>query len=237
MLLLLLTLSGVVYLVAMYRMDALREFAGLTEPASFPEEAVNVTDPYTIVSGEYEIDSDTSTVYWEGGRPAIIGDGHTGAIDRVTGEIHVDDNFIESNAEIRLDMTSFYVDPIIRENGNQAAAERAALEERLAGPNFLNIGTYPEATLRIHGLESVPNTTNVFTISGRLTLRGVAQDITFPATIYMKDDMLAVSARFSIDRTQWGMTAYSESIIGKLAENAISDEVEISLELHAHPVE
>ena len=44
------------------------------------------------------------------------------------------------------------------------------------------------------------------TITGSLTLHGVTKEISFPATVQISDEGLALKSEFSIDRTEFGMT-------------------------------
>ena len=43
-------------------------------------------------------------------------------------------------------------------------------------------------------------------VTGRLTMRGQTNEVTFPAYVARTDDGATVQASFIIDRTDWGIT-------------------------------
>ena len=62
------------------------------------------------------------------------------------------------------------------------------------------------------------------TITGKLNLRGVSKEITFPATIETAKNLTSVKAEFTINRQLWGV-----SYPGK-PDNLIKDDVLIKLQ-------
>ena len=63
------------------------------------------------------------------------------------------------------------------------------------------------------------------TVSGDLTMRGVTRPITFPATIKMSDASMEASAKFTINRTDWGIVYKGK------ADNLIREGVVMNIQI------
>jgi len=67
-----------------------------------------------------------------------------------------------------------------------------------------------------------------------LTLKGMKKNISFPAKVSVEGDKaMIVSEVFTINRTDFGMIYGSSSFIDGLKDKAISDDVELSVNLSA----
>ncbi|HYC83695.1 MAG TPA: YceI family protein [Chryseosolibacter sp.] len=69
-----------------------------------------------------------------------------------------------------------------------------------------------------------------FMVSGNLTLKGEAKNITFPARIDLDGNKLKANANFEIDRTQWKMNYGNDKTLG---DKFISETVNVELSLVA----
>ncbi len=83
------------------------------------------------------------------------------------------------------------------------------------GPNFFDVATFPTATFEILNVQDG-------TMKGILTMKGISKIMTFPATVIVEDDIIAVNAEFAFDRTQRGING---------DEDVLSDYIEITLRL------
>ncbi len=93
--------------------------------------------------------------------------------------------------------------------------------------DFFATETYPQAILIITNIGRQGDS-NVFDLTGRLTLRGETHDVTIPtATIYVRDDTLVLETDFMFDRTQWGITHASPSFSGTRGDTMLSDNVNV----------
>jgi len=74
-------------------------------------------------------------------------------------------------------------------------------------------------------------------LTGNLTLRGTTKSITVPANVSITDGEVKASAKFYIDRTQWGITyaAGTADIIAQAKDDYIRDEMGIGFEIVAKP--
>lgn len=88
---------------------------------------------------------------------------------------------------------------------NSVVTDEPDLTKHLQTPDFFDVAKFPKATFASTRIE--PNTTGGAThmITGNFDLHGVKKSITFPATIQVTPDNVAVSAEFSINRKDWGL--------------------------------
>lgn len=84
------------------------------------------------------------------------------------------------------------------------------LTDHLRNPDFFNALEYPEAKFESTSIEAGEDGT--VTITGDLTLLAETKPVTFPATVSTEDG-LTLNAEFTIDRTEWGMTARQDGVL------------------------
>ena len=79
------------------------------------------------------------------------------------------------------------------------------LTNHLKTPDFFGVAKYPKATFVSTKIE--PNTAGgaTHTITGNLDLHGIKKSLTFPATIQVTPDSVAVDAEFAINRKDFGI--------------------------------
>ncbi len=96
------------------------------------------------------------------------------------------------------------------------------LSEHLMSTDFFDVEQYPTAQFEITGVRVlevvVPDTEEVpeisqyklsnptHEISGNLTIKGVTKNITFPATVEVSNGSVSSTAKFNINRKDWGIT-------------------------------
>jgi polyisoprenoid-binding protein YceI len=83
------------------------------------------------------------------------------------------------------------------------------LTDHLRNPDFFNALEYPEAQFKSTSIEAGEDGT--VNITGDLTLLAETNPVTFPATVSTADG-LSLTAEFTIDRTEWGMTARQDGV-------------------------
>lgn len=83
------------------------------------------------------------------------------------------------------------------------------LTAHLKAPDFFEVKKYPDAKFVS---SSVAKDKDSYVVKGKLTMHGKTNDVSFPADITVTEDGVKVSAKFSIDRTLWGMT-YGKGMI------------------------
>lgn len=168
----------------------------------------------------YNADNSASTVGWKGSKLAYF---HYGTIALKSGMIAVE-NGKPVAGKFELDLTT------INDEDQKDPADKAKLEGHLKSADFFDVEKYPVATFEISKIEPVVD--NNYMISGNLSLKGVAKEITFPGKITVSVTGAEAEAEFSIDRTEWGVNFNSGSIIKDLvAENIINDNIAFKIKV------
>jgi len=112
------------------------------------------------------------------------------------------------------------------------------MKEHLHGPQWLDTSRHPEITFEAKSLANVKTSGENTTadVTGTLTLKGVAREITVPVRFtYLKDklgvrvpnqqgDLLVIRANFSIKRSDYGINP-------KAPTDKVADTIELSLSI------
>lgn len=159
-----------------------------------------------------EVDKESSVLNWSAKR-VLYG---------YVGKVYIKDwlltleNGVPTQGSFVLDMTNFTLD------GPDRAREAISAD-------MFEVEMYPESTLVITSVESIPNVSDEFTITADLTIKDVTNEIIFVATF--TPDLRGATASFSIDRTRRGLTYQSSSIFSDLGDRAINDIIEFDVAL------
>ena len=141
---------------------------------------------------------------------------HDGGFKQFAGTIALANGKAEnSTVSIDLDMNSVFTDA-------------DGLTKHLMTGDFFDVAKYPKASFK--ATKIVPDAekgAGHYMVTGDLTLRGVTKSVTFPATITVAGDSVAVNAEFSINRKDFNIL-----YAGK-ADDLIRDDVVIKLDLKA----
>ena len=176
----------------------------------------------------YTIDTVESLVQWIGRN---ITGAHYGIIRFESGSIPILRRQ-PSKVSFVLDMNS------IQNLDVQDPKWNRVLVDHLKSEDFFDVKQFPTAKFdaitfkEIEGAKSAgsPN----YEVRGKLTIKGVAHEITFPAVLVLQEDgSLAAEAHFDIDRTLWNVNYGSGKIFEKLGKHLVHDFITIQLKLIA----
>lgn len=168
---------------------------------------------------KYRLSPSTSTLHWAA--DYVIGKGHEGTIRISSGNLRVLNGEI-TTGDFEMDMNS------IRSTDINDERSRQDLEEHLRSDDFFSAARFPVSTLSIVSVkEKAPGN---YVVNGYLTVAGVTHTLSFPAAIEI-GSTIKVKATFSFDRTKWGIVYQSKSIFDTIKDSAISDFIEIAMEL------
>ena len=160
----------------------------------------------TLCAADYKLDGSNTTINWKGTKK----DGeHTGSFKTLSGTLSGDDA-----KSIKIDLTI---------DTTSLTSDNDKLTAHLKSPDFFECKEYPKATFTSTKITK-GDKDGQYTITGDLTIRGKKKEITFPATITMKDGTTTVKADFTIDRTDYGMT-YGKGKIDDKVSLAVKVEV------------
>jgi polyisoprenoid-binding protein YceI len=124
--------------------------------------------------------------------------------------------------------------------------DKKKLEGHLGSEDFFQTKEFPTATFIVTSVETynadknvselkhelvnefkLPDNTHL--ITGNLTIRGVEKSITFPAKLEVSETGVHVNAKFSFDRTAFGVHYGSE---GSLGDKMILHEIFLHIQLN-----
>ena len=190
---------------------------------STPKETAetSVAQETSAASGTtYQLDKEASLVSFLGTKPVGT---HTGDFKLTEGSLTVADGNVTSGSFI-IDVASL----VITDNNFPYAPK---LQEHLLSPDFFETAKYPTAKFEVTGSEALVNSTEgTHKISGNLTLKDSTQNVSFPATVTVSENDFAATAKYSIDRTKWGLVYGNDKSLG---DKFIYPVVEITLNLKA----
>ncbi len=174
----------------------------------------------------YKVDTTKSMVSWVGKKPT---GSHMGTISLQEGTVSVMDKNVQAGTFV-IDMKSIVATDV--EGGMKDNLE-AHLKGTVEGKegDFFNVNKYPSGNFKI---TKVASENGKVMVSGNLTLKEKTQNVTFPAAVKFKGNvMMLTSDSFTIDRTQWGINYGSKSIFDNLGDKFINDEIELTVTLYA----
>lgn len=160
--------------------------AGVPETTA-PADTQTTAEPETEASAgsEFAVTSDNTKVLFVGTKKS--GDSKSGGFKTVSGTIGVDGDAITS-VSVVIDVESLF-------------SEAEKLTGHLKNEDFFSVKEFPELTFastKVDGSGEV-------TITGDLTMHGVTNEVSFPATVSVTDGNVKLDAKFKVDRTKFGM--------------------------------
>ena len=179
----------------------------------------------SVTATIFTVDTEKSVINWKGSKP---GKDHTGTMHLSSGTLAAEARDIQSGSFV-IDMNSISDTDM---DGDGKANLEAHLKGTVEGKetDFFNVTNFPTANFEVTG---VTGTGGNITVSGNLTIKNITQPVEFPAVVsFPGDDIFLKSEPFTIDRTQWGVNFKSKSVFDDLKDKFISDEVELTIELH-----
>jgi polyisoprenoid-binding protein YceI len=159
-----------------------------------------------LAGGQFALTGKNTIITFIGTKP---GGKHDGGFKQLTGTATVvgkDPTTLKVSLEI--DMESLYTDT-------------PKLTGHLKSPDFFGVKSNPKSKFVSSKVEKAGAS---YKITGDLTFAGKTRTLTFPVAISVGGDSLTLTTKFTIDRTQWGMT---------YGRGKIDDTVTLSVNLKA----
>jgi polyisoprenoid-binding protein YceI len=172
----------------------------------------------------YKLDPANSRVKWIGKK--FLG-AHWGWVNFKSGSIAYDGKKIISG-EFEVDMNT------IRNEDLQDKEYNAKLVNHLKSDDFFSVAKFPTAKFVITHSTPLkaekPGDPN-FAITGKMTIKGITQTISFPAFVKVDGNKITAKATFDIDRTKFDVRYGSGSFFDNLGDNVIYDNFTLELSL------
>lgn len=174
----------------------------------------------------YNVMLDKSEIKWNAKK--VTGE-HYGKINLKNGQILVDKNKVTGGTFV-IDMASLTVDDIKDEGMN------GKLTGHLKSDDFFSTEKNTTATFAITSVKPIAKAeagkANA-TVIGDLTIKGITNPVTFPATLSVKDGIATAVADVTIDRTKFDIRYRSSNFFQDLGDKAIYDDFTIALNVSA----
>lgn len=169
----------------------------------------------------FEIDTKASKVNWVGKK--VTGE-HTGYLSVGNGTVTVEKNAVTS-ARVSMDMNSIVCTDLTNEEYNKKFVGH------LKSDDFFSVEKHPNSTFEITSVKPAAN--GQYTVTGNLSIKGITNEISFPAKISVDKNVVKANGTAKIDRTKWDIRYGSGKFFASLGDNMIYDEFEISFDIVA----
>lgn len=196
---------------------------------------MSFTTPATVNKGEkptktatarravvFQVDSKESKLNWTGKK--VTGQ-HQGTINIADGKLDVENNVLKGGS-FSLDTRSIAVTDIKDEGSN------AKLLGHLKSEDFFSVEKFLSASFTTTSVTSKGGGT--YEVSGKLTIKGITNPITFPATVTVDGSKLTAKAAIKVDRTKYNIKYGSKSFFEGIGDKAIYDDFDLDVVLVAN---
>ena len=168
----------------------------------------------------YKVDASKSVVKWHAKK--VTGE-HFGTVNLTSGALNLDGSKI-SGGTFEIDMTS------IKCTDLTDAGYNAKLVGHLKSDDFFSVEKNPKAKFVIKKVEGSGANYN---ITGDMTIKGITQSITFPATVKADASGVTATAKITLDRSKWDVRYGSKTFFPTIGDKMINDDFAIDLTLAA----
>lgn len=169
----------------------------------------------------YTVDTKATTATWLGKK--VTGQ-HTGTINLSKGSIISDGKAI-TGGSFDIDMNSITCTDLTDPQWN------GKLIGHLKSDDFFSVEKNPTAKFEISKVTLKEG--NNYDITGKLTIKGITNEITFPAMIKMDAKTLVTVAKITVNRTKFDIKYGSASFFESIGDKAISDDFELNVNVVA----
>lgn len=172
-------------------------------------------------SVNYAIDTKATTATWLAKK--VTGQ-HEGGIAISKGNIVSDGKNI-TGGTFEIDMTSITCTDLTDKEYN------GKLIGHLKSDDFFSIEKNPTAKFEL--TKATLKSGNDYTVTGKLTIKGITNEITFPAMIKMDAKTFVTVAKIMVNRTKYDIKYGSASFFEGIGDKAINDEFELNINVVA----
>ncbi|HEY5823579.1 MAG TPA: YceI family protein [Cyclobacteriaceae bacterium] len=171
---------------------------------------------------KFKVDTKSSTLVWTGKK--FTGQ-HTGNVQLSAGELTAEGKTVKQG-NFEIDLSTITSTDVTDPNYN------AKLVGHLKSDDFFGVEKFPKSSFVLSSI--TPKTGDEYLVKGKLTIKGITNDIEFPATIKNDGKNLTATAKIIVDRSKYNIKYNSSSFFENLGDKVIYDEFELDLNLVAH---
>ncbi len=132
---------------------------------------------------------------------------------------YVDCMFSKADFEVKFDkndLANSYINTTIAVSSIET--QNKSRDKSLAKKKYFNVAEYPNITLKSTKIEMID--TNLYNLTGDLTIKGTTKSITIPIKLSEKDNKINITSDFTIDRLDYkvGKSSFilSKKVIAKV---------------------
>ncbi|RFS27008.1 YceI family protein [Chitinophaga silvatica] len=169
----------------------------------------------------FQVNVTESKVNWTGRK--VTGH-HEGTINISDGKLELDNNVLKSG-NFSIDTRSILVTDL------KDAGSNAKLLGHLKSEDFFSVEKFPAANFVTTNITNKGN--GSYDITGNLTIKGITNPISFPATVTIEGSKLTAKAAIKVDRTKYNIKYGSKSFFEGIGDKAIYDDFDLDVVLVA----
>lgn len=169
----------------------------------------------------YKVDTQKSVLNWNGKK--VTGE-HSGTIKLSDGALTVDGGKL-TGGTFTFDMNSI-VNTDLTDPGYNAK-----FIGHMKSEDFFNTAKFPTSTFKI--TKVTPKGGNAYDITGNMTIKGITNAVTFPATVKTNGNTIEADGKATLDRTKYDIRYGSKSFFENIGDKAIYDDFTVEMKLVA----
>ncbi|GAB4003836.1 hypothetical protein GCM10028808_00240 [Spirosoma migulaei] len=171
----------------------------------------------------YKVDIQQSRLVWTAKK--VTGE-HTGTAPIINGSLALKSGKLKGGS-FDIDLKALTVTDITD------ADQNAKLVGHLKSDDFFSVEKHPTARFVISSVSLTGNST--YDVAGKLTIKGITNDITFPAQVKTEAGKLTATANVTVDRTKYDIKYRSKNYFENLGDKTIYDDFTLAITLVATP--
>jgi polyisoprenoid-binding protein YceI len=149
---------------------------------------------------------------------------HDGTVKLASGSLMSNGKQI-TGGSFDIDMTTLVCNDLTDKETN------AKFIGHLKSEDFFSVGKHKTAHFEITSV--TPKTGSEYEVAGKMTIKGITKDISFPANITVTGKTAKATAKITLDRTLWDIRYGSGKFFEGLGDKVIHDDFVIDLNLEA----
>ena len=167
------------------------------------------------------IDTSKSKINWTGEK---VTGSHNGFVSITNGHATLKDGKLVGG-EFDIGMNSITVTDIEDPKNN------AKLTGHLKSDDFFSAEKFPVAKFVITKAEAITSPDANYNITGTLNIKGIINEVSFPAMVNVSGDTATAKAQIKLDRTKWNVRYGSGQFFADLGDKLIYDDFKVALDL------
>lgn len=169
----------------------------------------------------YKVDTQKSILNWNGKK--VTGE-HSGTVKLSEGTLAVDGGKLTGGA-FTFDMNSIVCTDLTD------AGYNAKFIGHMKSEDFFNTAKFPTSTFKI--TKVTPKGGDAYDITGNMTIKGITNAVTFPATVKATAAGVEATGKATLDRTKYDIRYGSKSFFENIGDKAIYDDFVVEMKVVA----